>query len=554
MTGAADLVIVGRVATLAGDSGLGWQGGIAIAGDRVVAVGGESDLEDLIGPRTERWRLDDDLAVMPGITDAHLHLMTVILAETQIDLTGLDLPATLAAIRAEHLAREEKGDSDGWLLGHGWSVHHLGGWPDADVLERAAPGRPVALYAHDHHSRWISPTAIRLAEIDAERGRAAGELVRRDAEGAPSGVLHEGGSSLVDWVIPDPVHADLVYGLRRVAGRLAALGVTGCHDPGELTSGVEMKRGPLFYRALAEADSLPLRVHASVRAPELSAAIERGLASGQSVGRFTMGWLKLFADGSLGSRSAALLEPYSDADVNPPTGGVRGMVVTDAQRLAELLRRAGEAGIVGQVHAIGDAAVRSALEVLAGISVRRAPGTNELMPRIEHAQLVDPADQPRFGALGIAASLQPVHLRSDAAQGRAAWAERSENTFPLRALAESGAVIAFGTDAPVEPFDPWPGIAVALARRDPFSPHDTETGAAHAIDIARALRAACLDPAISAGQTDLGRLLAGHRADLMVVKVAGLADSPDPAVLGATRPLATLIDGQVVHREPRFDP
>ena len=264
VTAAADLVIVGRVATLAGDSGLGWQGGVAIAGGRVLAVGSESELEALIGPRTERWRLDDDLAVLPGITDAHLHLMTVVLAETQIDLTGLDLPATLEAIRAEHLGPAWQGRfASGWLLGHGWSVHHLGGWPDAEQLERVAPGRPVALYAHDHHSRWVSQAAIRLAEIDGDRGRAAGELVRRDATGAPTRRAARGRQ--LARRLGDP-RSDARRARRRPAARLprrlAALGVTGCHDPGELTSGTEMKRGPLFYRALAEADELPLRVHA----------------------------------------------------------------------------------------------------------------------------------------------------------------------------------------------------------------------------------------------------------------------------------------------------
>ena len=233
-------------------------------------------------------------------------------------------------------------------------------------------------------------------------------------------------------MIPDPTHDELVDGLRQVAGRLAAVGVTGCHDPGELTSGAEMKRGPLFYRALAEADALPLRVHASIRAPELDTAIERGLASGQSVGRFTMGWLKLFADGSLGSRSAALLEPYSDADVNPPTGGVRGMVVTDARGADRAVaqrqgRRASSARCTPS--ATPPCAARSTSSPGSRCDAHRA--RPQLMPRIEHAQLVDPADQPRFGALGIAASVQPVHLRSDAAQGRAAWGERSENTFPL---------------------------------------------------------------------------------------------------------------------------
>jgi predicted amidohydrolase YtcJ len=182
-------------------------------------------------------------------------------------------------------------------LGHGWSIHLLGGWPDAAMLETVAPGRPIALYSHDHHSRWISRAAIVRSGI----GSAASELIRRDASGTATGVLHESGSALVDEAIPDPSHAELVDGLAQVAARLASEGVVGCHDPGELTSDREIKRGPLFYRALAEAGTLPLRVHASVRGPELERAIELGIVSGVATGgRFTTGWLKLFADGSLG--------------------------------------------------------------------------------------------------------------------------------------------------------------------------------------------------------------------------------------------------------------
>ena len=202
-----------------------------------------------------------------------------------------------------------------------------------------------------------------------------------------------------------------------VAARLAALGVTGCHDPGELNDDRVMKRGPLFYRDLAAADGLAaasawLDPGASAR----SGALELGprAAANRSVAT-RCGWLKLFADGSLGSRSAALLEPYLDADTNPPTGGPTGMVVTDAAELAELVAAAAEAGIVGQVHAIGDGAVRMALDVFADLP---RGAWSAVMRRIEHAQLVDPADQPRFGALGVAASVQPVHLRSDAEQAR----------------------------------------------------------------------------------------------------------------------------------------
>src|SRR3954467_15172004 len=199
----ADLIVTGRVATLATDPGWGWQPALAVTNGRVVAVGSESDLDAFAGPRTQRMRVPDDHIVLPGLTDAHLHLMTLILAERQIDLNGLDLAGALAAIHAAHAARAAAGDVDGWLQGHGWSMHNLGGWPDAEMLERVAPGRPVALYAHDHHARWVSHAAIRAAGIDGARGDTAGSLVRRDGSGRASGVLHENASAIVDEVIPD---------------------------------------------------------------------------------------------------------------------------------------------------------------------------------------------------------------------------------------------------------------------------------------------------------------------------------------------------------------
>jgi hypothetical protein len=228
------------------------------------------------------------------------------------------------------------------------------------------------------------------------------------------------------------------------------------------------------------------------------------------------------------------------------------MVVTDAEELTELLTRAAENGISGQVHAIGDGGVRMVLDVYEQLPDTAA---TPLQRRIEHAQLIDPADVPRFGALGVAASVQPVHLRSDAHPQRTAWGERAENSFPLRALDASGATIPFGTDAPIEPADPWPGIAVAVVRRDPFKPGDRATAPDQAIDLARALRAACIDPQAVARQSDVGRLTPGNRADLLVIPAAAFGNQQlDAEVLASTRPLATLIDGEVVHRRPTFDP
>ena len=170
------------MATLPGETGFGWQRGMAIRDGRVVAVGDESDLEGLVGPGTKRWRLGDELMAMPGITDAHLHLMTMIIGERDIDVTGSTLDQALALIGARHEAMARDGDADGWLLGHGWSLHSFGRWPDVGDLEQAAPGRPIALWAHDHHARWVSGAALNragLADAPAGLARQPGATRRR---------------------------------------------------------------------------------------------------------------------------------------------------------------------------------------------------------------------------------------------------------------------------------------------------------------------------------------------------------------------------------------
>ncbi|HUR16973.1 MAG TPA: amidohydrolase family protein, partial [Candidatus Limnocylindrales bacterium] len=327
----ADLIITGRIATLSGDSGFGWVEALAIGSDRVIAAGRRHDVEPLLGPGTRTWRLPGDQVVVPGITDAHLHLMTMVVAGQQIDLNGADLDGALARIAQRHLEMAAQGDNDSWILGHGWQLDLVGGWPTAADLDRAASGRPIALWTHDHHSRWLSSRALELAQLQDMPRNGLGSLVRRDEHGRATGILHEGGCMLVDAAIPPPTQDQLRAILKHVSADLLALGLTGVHDPGELTGDTDVQRGPVFYTALAEARRLPLRVHSSVRSLQLDRAIELGFRSGQETGRYRMGWLKLFADGSMGSRSAALLAPYDDAATNPSTGGPTGMVVTDAE-------------------------------------------------------------------------------------------------------------------------------------------------------------------------------------------------------------------------------
>ena len=545
---AAELLLIGRIATLRGASGLGWVEALAIADGRVIAVGRRSEVEALAGPRTTTWQLPPDLAVTPSFTDAHIHLASAALAAEQPDLTGLERVDVEHVIAEAHQARLMAGDVDGWLLGHGWTFPSLGAHPDAGWLDEAAPGRPVALWAHDHHSRWLSARAIQLAGLATTADPPSGRI-ERDADGRPTGVMYEAAAGLVDAVIPAASAADVDWAIGSYARTLAELGVTSVHDPGGVAPDPALRSGPVHYRAMAAAGRLPLRVMASVREEQLQRAIEIGFRSGQGVegderGRYRDGWLKLFADGSLGSRTAALLAPYEPDDpAGPPPGGEAGMPLRTFEQLAEVSGLAAAAGIASEIHAIGDAAVRTVLDVIAGL-----PEVPTVMHRVEHAQLVHPADVARFGALGVPASMQPSHLLSDAAAMRSSWGDRSANAFPLADLDRMGVLLPFGTDAPVEAADPWPGLAAAVCRRGAGWNEAESFHPEQAISLARALRGACLDGPRSAGSTDQGHLDIGARADLMVLPVAIFEVPADPGVLASSHPRLTMLDGQVIYR------
>ncbi|MEI7742140.1 MAG: amidohydrolase family protein, partial [Chloroflexota bacterium] len=441
-------------------------------------------------------------------------------------------------------------DAETWIEGAGWDADLLGHWPTAGDLERAAPGRLVALWAHDHHALLVSPSALARGGVDARTPDPEGGVIRRSADGEPTGVLHESAARLVAGRIPAPTTDDVLAALRPMIREMVGLGVVAAHDPGGLSERADLD-GPIeAYRRLAASGELGMRIHPCVRPEQLGAAAAQGLRSGgpmgpDPLGRLRLGWLKTFADGSLGSRTAALLEPLEPlpGEPEPPNGGY-GVRLTEPAELADQALRAMAQGITTQIHGIGDAAVRTALDVLAPTVGRTA-----LVPRVEHTQLVAEADIPRFALLGIAASMQPVHVRSDAAKARRLWGRRAEErAYALARLDATGALIAFGTDAPVEPVDPWTGLACAVTRSSPEWPAGTAPfGPANAMPLWRAIRAACVDPALTAAETDRGRLVAGHRADIVILPADAVAEPVEVGgALWNARPRMVLVDGQVV--------
>lgn len=544
-----DALITGRIATLAGDAGFGWVEALGVRDGRVAFAGTEVSLETRADPHTQRIALAPDEVAIPGLTDAHLHLAQCAVAMRQVDLSAArTLEEGLVLIGEAH---GRLADPDAWLEGHGWDSDRWGRWPTAADVEAVAPGRRCALWAHDHHALLASRAALRTGDVDATTPDPPGGVIRRDPRGDPEGVLLEEAAGLVAEHVPAISVEELESRLVTVSQQLLALGVVAVHDPGGLVPEPDLDWSFPAYTTLSDRGTLPLRVHVAMRDDALAAAIAAGLRSGAPLGqdptgRARVGWLKCFADGSLGSRTAALLEDIeSEPDRPLPPERLRGVWVTEPDVLAELAERAATAGIATQIHAIGDAAVRAALEVLAPTSAR-VP----LMPRLEHVQLLDPADRASFVAAGIAASVQPVHLGSDAAQARKLWGARAETSgYTWSSIAATGAVMPFGTDAPVEPFDPWPGIALAVTREDPRWPAGTPAfGPGEALSLDRALRAACIDPAVSAREPDRGRLVVGQRADLVALPAAALQQPVQPGgALATARPVLVVMDGRVVY-------
>jgi predicted amidohydrolase YtcJ len=534
-----DTLVSGRIATFAGESGFGWVEAIGIRDGKVAFAGSAVDLESRADPHTRRIELEPGEIGMPGIIDAHIHLVDTALAVDHVDLsTAPTLDAAMAVVRAA----ADRVAAPGWLVGFGWDQRRWGVYPSADDLERVAPGRLVSIHSFDHHAVLASNAALALAGIHDSTADPAGGVIRRNADGSPDGVLLENASALVVDRIPKPESEDIRRALVVLGRRLLEAGVVGAHEPGSLAADPTNRILDL-YSDMSAAGELPFRLRAGVQDDGLDDAIERGLRSGQPINgsdptRLAMGWLKLFADGTLGSRTAALLEPLEG-------GGGTGIFTTPPEALAEYAARAGAAGITTQIHAIGDAAVRAALDALAPTS-----DAATYMPRLEHIQLCHPDDRHRFAALGVAASVQPVHLREDAATARRDWGARAElGGYAWKSLLDAGAVVAFGTDAPVVPIDPWPGIALAILRHDPAWGDDVPPYGPHeSVNLDQALRAATVGVATAAKDPLGGRLTPGSPADLIVLPAAPreASDGAERAAGWAeVRPRLTMIGGEV---------
>ncbi len=503
---------------------------IAVAGGRVLAVGREAELEPLL--RADTARLDAGGAtVTPGLVDAHLHLLAWARSLDEVALVG-------AASRHEALGRvaaalaTEPGDEP--VSGRGWDANAWRDPPERASLDAVSGARPVLLHGKDCHALWVNSAALRAAGVTRATPDPAGGRIERDGSGEPTGIVRENAMSLFAGLETRTVRGSDAERLARAARRLHEQGVTMVHDFEGLE---ELKSLRVFTR---DAGPPRLRVVAHLPLAGLEAALSLGLESGMGDDRFRYGAVKLFADGTLGSRTAALLEPYED-------GTGTGMELVPPAELARLVARAAAGGLAVAIHAIGDRAVRSALDALEGAAGAFAKPA--LPQRIEHVQLLHPADRPRFARLGAWASLQPSHCVADIEIAGRGWGARVERSYPWRSLLDAGASVAFGSDAPVEAPVPALGLHAALTRQRTDGTPAGGFTARERIGLDEALRAYTSGGAELAGRSaGLGRIAPGCAADL-VVWDADLHRLPT-SMLHNVRPTCTLLAGEAVYVGP----
>ena len=543
----ADLLLTGgRVWTA--EMARPWAEAVAVRGGRIVYVGDVSGAARHRGPKTRVVALNGRL-VTPGFDDAHIHLMSGALSLERVDLIEDESVATVQArIRAFAAAHP----SSAWVLGRGWLYGSFpGGLPTRAQLDAAVADRPAYMECYDGHSGWANSKALALAGITKEtKDPVGGAIVRDPATGEPTGALKEAATALVESKIPRPGAEERYQLLLRALRLLNSQGITSVQDAGYSPKELDAEL-PLMERALREG-KLTVRMTVSVQMSpgDVDAPVARAAALAKvhkgPVLRF--GAVKGFVDGVIEAHTAAMLQPYSD----DPSFGT-GKPNWEPAALDAAVTAADTAGLQVYLHAIGDRAVRMALD--AHEAALRANGNDDRRGRIEHIETIALADYPRFRALGVIASMQPLHANPD--QNNAdVWShnigpERASRGFSWRNIEKAGGRLIFGSDWPVVTSDVMRGLYCAVARK---TKDGTPPGGWHpeqAVSLESALRHYTIDGAYASFEdAEKGSLAPGKRADLVVLSEDLFAQPPE-AIL-KTRVLLTLMEGRIVHRTEGF--
>ncbi|MGH7589579.1 MAG: amidohydrolase [Gemmatimonadota bacterium] len=545
--GRADLIVTeGVIHTV--DSAAPRAEAMAVSNGVIVAIGSADAIERYRGPETSVIDLEGR-AVVPGLIDAHAHVMNLGKFLRTVDLIGTTGVEEIAARVREAAADRPAGE---WILGRGWDQNDwaVKEFPTAAALDGAAPDHPVWLTRVDGHAGWASSRAMELAGITAATPDPEGGRIVRDEAGNATGVFIDNAEDLVDAAIPPPGPEELAARLAAAQDRMVSVGLTGVHDMGTEVEEVEL------FREWAEAGRLVPRIVSYLDSSDttLMGALD-SIAAAESASpgdRFRIRGVKFYSDGALGSRGAALLEPYSDDPGN------EGLLVTPPDALEAGVARAVGLGLQPAIHAIGDRGNRLALDAIAaaeavagGVTDAR-PGASSLSyyapaARIEHAQVVALEDIPRFAELDVIASMQPTHATSDMY-----WAEdrlgpdRIRGAYAWRKMLDAGVPLACGSDFPVESPNPFHGLYAAVTRQDQEGWPDGGWRSEERLTREEALACFTRWAADAAGMEDeVGALVVGRRADFLVLD-RDLMQVPEEEIW-RTRVLRTVIDGETVY-------
>jgi Predicted metal-dependent hydrolase with the TIM-barrel fold len=519
---------------------------VAVTGERITAVG-NAEVHDLIGPGTEVVDLAGRL-LLPGFQDAHVHPVPAGLELAQCDLTGAKTAKdTVAAVRAYADAHPERE----WITGGGWSMEAFaGGTPTRELLDAVVPDRPVYLPNRDHHGAWVNSRALELAGVGRDTPDPADGRFERDASGEPTGMLQEGAMQFVGRLTPAATPADRLAALLHAQRHLHALGITAWQDA-IVGTFLGMEDPSEAYLTAARDGSLTARVVGALwwdrarGAEQIPELVERRAAL--EYGRFRATSVKLMLDGVAENGTASLIDPYLDkcgcATAN------RGKSFIDPAHLPAYVTELDALGFQCHFHALGDGAVRHALDAVE--AARKANGPSDTRPHLAHLQVVHPDDVPRFAPLGATANIQPLWAAHEPQMDeltipflgpeRAAW------QYPFGSLLRSGARLAAGSDWPVSSPDPLQGIHVAVNRVSPDEPGPVFLPAER-IGLAAALTAYTAGTAYTNHLDDTGSLRVGALADLVVLDRDPFAGPPE--AIKETGVALTYVGGERVYAAP----
>jgi len=541
------LILRARIYTV--DAKHPWAEAVAVRGEKILAVGNEQEIERYRGTSTKVIDAKGRL-VLPAFTDCHVHFID---GSTAMGEVALDDATSISEIQKRVKAYAAAHPSDPWVLGRGWTypVFAPSGLPDKKYLDEIIPDRPVYLEGFDGHTWWANSKALAAAHVDKSTPDPPGGTIVRDPKtGEPTGAVKEDAAdAVVRRAIPEPSRAEKLKALRNGIKLANQFGLARVHVLGGVNAGRDDLHNVDLYEELQRNGELTLRVYLAYRLdpPEMSARQLQEIVAARD--RYRGDWIsagsaKIFLDGVIETHTAAMLQPYSD---DPH---LSGSLLWDPEKYKRFVAQLDAEGIQVFTHAIGDRAIRLALDAYEDAA--KSNGTHDLRHRVEHIEDPSATDIPRFGKLGVIASMQPLHAYPDDDTLKS-WApnvgpERAQRGWPFQSIQKAVGVLAFGSDWPIVTLSPWPGLQNAVTRQTTEGKPEGGWIPTERITLEDAIRGYTLNAAFAGHREKTeGSLEPGKVADLIVVSQDLF--KIEPSKIGETKVLLTMVGGRVVYTE-----